>query len=91
MAAKRDRRRIIVRLIAVGTGLFLAIQLVPYGWWHENPRVVEPASWPDPQAEAIARASCYDCHSHETRWPLYSYVRRCRGCCGVMLSRAATN
>lgn len=74
MAAKRDRRRIIVRVIAAGIGVFLAIQLVPYGWWHDNPPVEEPAPWPDPRAEAIARAACYDCHSHETRWPFYSYV-----------------
>jgi hypothetical protein len=24
--------------------------------------------------DAILRRSCYDCHSHETRWPWYSHI-----------------
>lgn len=27
-----------------------------------------------PDVAAMLRASCYDCHSDETRWPWYSYV-----------------
>ncbi len=61
-------------VVLAGTAMFLAIQLVPYGWWHENPPVVDAAVWPNSEAEAIARTACYDCHSNETRWPLYSYV-----------------
>jgi hypothetical protein len=53
---------------------FVAIQFVPYGWWHDNPPVVDNAPWPDAAAEAVARSSCYSCHSNETDWPLYSYV-----------------
>jgi len=52
----------------------LALQLVPYGWTKSNPPVTEDAPWPSAQAEAIARSSCYDCHSNETDWPPYSYV-----------------
>ena len=26
------------------------------------------------ETEALARAACYDCHSNETEWPVYSYV-----------------
>ncbi len=29
---------------------------------------------PPPQIAALLRASCYDCHSDETRWPWYSHV-----------------
>ncbi|CAN5518079.1 heme-binding domain-containing protein [soil metagenome] len=72
--ARDDRRRILKRAAVVVLALFLAIQAVPYGWWHENPPVVAAAQWPDPEAEAIARAACYDCHSNESRWPFYSYV-----------------
>jgi hypothetical protein len=64
-------------LLWVGLGalaIFVAVQFVPYGWWHSNPLVTANAPWPDPEAEAIARESCYDCHSNETEWPLYSYV-----------------
>ncbi|HEX5642880.1 MAG TPA: heme-binding domain-containing protein, partial [Thermoleophilia bacterium] len=41
----------------------------PYGRSsHSNPPATNPFQWTDPQAEAIARESCYDCHSNETEW-----------------------
>ena len=49
-------------------------QLVPYGWHKTNPQVTADAPWPTAEAEAIARESCYSCHSNETDWPAYSYV-----------------
>jgi hypothetical protein len=55
-------------------GLFLLLQLVPYGRKHSNPPVTAAAPWPDADAERLARAACYDCHSNETDWPVYSYV-----------------
>jgi hypothetical protein len=59
----------------LGAGaVFLAIQLVPYGWWHENPPVTQDAPWPSAQARELAVRACYDCHSNETRWPPHSYV-----------------
>jgi Haem-binding domain len=58
----------------VAGGLLVVLQLVPYGWRHPNPPVVQDAPWPDEASAAIARDSCYDCHSNETDWPLYSYV-----------------
>ena len=64
-------------LLWVGLGalaIFVAIQLVPYGWHRPNPPVTANAPWPTPEAEAIARESCYDCHSNETEWPVYAYV-----------------
>jgi hypothetical protein len=65
----------ILRMIALtAAGLFVAIQFVPYGWWHENPPVVQDTPWPNAQAAEIARVSCYDCHSNESEWPVYSYV-----------------
>ena len=54
--------------------LFAAVQLVPYGWRRPNPPVTQDAPWPDGEAEQIARSSCYDCHSNETDWPVYTYV-----------------
>ncbi len=57
-----------------GVGLFVAMQLVPYGWTKSNPPVTSPAPWPDERSEAIARTACYACHSNETEWPAYSYV-----------------
>ena len=66
------------RILLIGGGVllavFLLVQLVPYGWTKSNPPTTEAAPWTDPEAEAIARRSCYDCHSNETDWPAYSYV-----------------
>jgi hypothetical protein len=42
-----------------------------------NPPVVSDlmaTNAPPPQVAAMLRASCYDCHSSETRWPWYSHV-----------------
>ena len=32
------------------------------------------ATAPSPAVAALFRAACYDCHSHETKWPWYSHV-----------------
>jgi Haem-binding domain len=41
-----------------------------------NPPVknIFPVTNAPPQVAAMLRAACYDCHSHETRWPWYSRV-----------------
>jgi hypothetical protein len=65
---------VVLRVVQVGLVLFGFAQLVPYGWWHENPPVVQDAAWPDAESAALARDACYDCHSNETEWPVYSYV-----------------
>jgi hypothetical protein len=70
MVTKRRVLWLVVPLIA----LFLVLQLVPYGWEHSNPPVAADAPWPNVEAERLARAACYDCHSNETDWPAYSYV-----------------
>jgi hypothetical protein len=64
-----------VRLVGGAlSAVFLLIQLVPYGWSKSNPPVTALAPWPNAEAEAIARTSCYSCHSNETDWPVYSYI-----------------
>ena len=74
-ARRRPRWRSLLYLFgAIVLGAFLLIQLVPYGWKHSNPPVVQDAPWPSAVAASIARTSCYDCHSNETNWRLYSYV-----------------
>jgi hypothetical protein len=52
--------------------LFLAIQLVPVN--RTNPTTVGEPAWDSPVTKATARAACFDCHSHETNWPWYSYI-----------------
>ena len=67
-------REILGRVALAGLVVFVALQLVPYGWSHPNPPVTQDAPWPDAASEEIARTSCYDCHSNETDWPPYSYI-----------------
>ena len=62
------------RTALVFVAVAVAMQLVPYGWRHPNPPVTDAAPWPSARAEGLARTACYDCHSNETDWPLYSYI-----------------
>jgi hypothetical protein len=42
-----------------------------------NPPVVNDltaTNAPPPEITLLLRAACYDCHSHETKWPLYSRI-----------------
>jgi Haem-binding domain len=55
-------------------GLFLVMQLVPYGRTHENPPVVEEPKWDSPRTRELAVRACFNCHSFETKWPWYSSV-----------------
>ena len=63
------RRALLVAVVVVA-----GLQLIPYGWSHPNPPVVQDAPWPSVEARRLAEAACYACHSNETDWPVYSYV-----------------
>lgn len=54
--------------------LALLIQLVPYGRNHINPPVTQEPAWDSPETRALAKRACFDCHSNETVWPLYSNI-----------------
>lgn len=69
------RVRTAMKVVGIaGLGLFGAIQLVPYGRDHTNPRVAREPAWDSPSTRALALRACFDCHSNETRWPWYSHV-----------------
>lgn len=55
-------------------GIFLAIQLVPYGRAHTNPPARREPRWDSQQTRQLARRACFDCHSNETVWPWYSSI-----------------
>ncbi|MET0147790.1 MAG: heme-binding domain-containing protein [Acidimicrobiales bacterium] len=67
-------RRFVKPVLLTVLGVGVAIQLVPYGWDHSNPPVTQEAPWPSQEARELAVTACYDCHSNETEWPVYSYV-----------------
>ncbi len=67
--------RKVLKVGGIATGaLLLVIQLVPYGRAHQNPPVVREPAWDTPATRALAVRACFDCHSHQTRWPWYSHV-----------------
>jgi hypothetical protein len=66
--SSRSWKRILLWVIGALIAVFILIQFVPYGHDHSNPPAGNAFRWSDPQAEAIARRSCYDCHSNETKW-----------------------
>jgi len=66
---RRSWKKILLWAMGAAVVVFILIQFVPYGRTsHSNPAATNPFKWTDPQAEAIAKTSCYDCHSNETDW-----------------------
>ena len=64
-------RKHIVRALFAAVFLFAAVQFVPVN--RSNPPVEQdvPAS---PEARAVLKRACYDCHSNEVVWPWYARV-----------------
>ncbi len=67
-------KRIIIMILAALAGIFLLIQLIPFGHQHTNPPVAQEPNWDSPQTRELAQRACFDCHSNETVWPWYSNV-----------------
>jgi hypothetical protein len=58
--------------VAAGALLLLgAAQFVPVA--RTNPPVESDVGAP-PEVAALLRRACYDCHSHETAWPIQAFV-----------------
>ena len=68
---KRPVKRGFFLSAAVLAALFLLIQWVPIK--RTNPPIEADLVAPE-QVKNILQRACYDCHSHETRWPWYSRV-----------------
>jgi hypothetical protein len=64
-------------LFRIGLGLcgtLLLIQVVPYGRDHTNPQITGEPAWDSPDTRVLAKQACFDCHSNETRWPVYASI-----------------
>jgi len=66
--------RWLFRLFVFGVIVLLAIQLVPYGREHTNPKTVQELKWNTSQTRALAQDACFACHSNLTEWPWYTSV-----------------
>jgi len=54
--------------------LLIAIQFIPYGKDHTNPKVISEPKWDSPKTRELFMRACADCHSNETKWPTYSNI-----------------
>jgi len=66
--------RLLFRLLVLAAIVLVAIQLVPYGRDHTNPRTVQEIRWNTPATRALAESACFACHSNLTEWPWYTSV-----------------
>ena len=65
--ASRDQR------IVYGLTLWCSLSVLST-CTHSNPPVEHSVNWADPTTQSLFKAECMSCHSHETRWPWYSYI-----------------
>ena len=61
-------------LVAGAIGLFLLVQLIPFGHNRTNPATVSEPKWSSSEARALVKESCFQCHSNETNWTWYSNI-----------------
>lgn len=67
-------RKRILQILGVLVLVFLLIQLIPFGHTRTNPSVVSEPNWSSPQARALVKEHCFQCHSNETEWTWYSNI-----------------
>jgi hypothetical protein len=68
------KRPDLARVAAVLGGIFVLVQLVPYGWSRTNPPVRAEPAWDAPRTRELFFRACADCHSNQTEWPWYSKI-----------------
>jgi hypothetical protein len=66
--------RLFLRLVVVLLIIGIAIQFIPYGRDHTNPRTVQEIRWNSPETRALASSACLSCHSNLTEWPWYTNI-----------------
>jgi mono/diheme cytochrome c family protein len=64
------KTKIIFSIVLVG----ILIQFIPYGKEHINPKVINEPAWDSPKTRTLFMRTCGNCHSNETKWPLYSNI-----------------
>jgi mono/diheme cytochrome c family protein len=67
-------KKLALPLLGAAVGIFLIIQLIPFGHIRTNPPVVSEPQWSSPQARALVKEHCFQCHSNETNWTWYSNI-----------------
>jgi len=65
-------KKTVLFIVIGGLVLFGLIQLIPID--RSNPAITREPNWSSPEARALVKEHCFQCHSNETEWPWYSYV-----------------
>jgi len=65
-------KKILGGIVLVVAVVFVAIQFVPVD--RTNPPVVSEPKWDSPQTKALFDRACADCHSNQTKWPVWTYI-----------------
>lgn len=69
---KRQDWRFLRSFVVFSLLAFGLLQLWPRN--HTNPPIVAAPEWDSVQTAELAQRACFDCHSHETRWPWYTNI-----------------
>jgi len=67
-------KKVLSILVGVGILVFILIQFIPFGHEHTNPAMVSEPQWSSPEARALVKQNCFQCHSNETDWTWYSNI-----------------
>jgi hypothetical protein len=67
------KKKLLFGGLVTGAVAFGAAQLVPVEGIGSNPPERYQLEAP-PEVQAVLRRACFDCHSNETQWPLYSRI-----------------
>jgi hypothetical protein len=68
------KKKTIIWVVIAFVVLGVLIQFIPLPGRGNNPAIGAEPKWDSPQTRALVKRACFDCHSNETLWPLYSYV-----------------
>lgn len=70
----KNIKKLLSILAGAALVVFVLIQFIPFGREHTNPPTVSEPQWSSPEARALAKESCFQCHSNETNWTWYSNI-----------------
>ena len=70
----KNIKKLLPILIGAALVVFVLIQFIPFGHEHINPPTVSEPQWSSPEARALVKESCFQCHSNETNWTWYSNI-----------------
>jgi hypothetical protein len=59
-------KKVLLFIVIGGLVLFGLIQLIPID--RTNPPTTQEPKWSSPEARALVKASCFQCHSNEYLW-----------------------